>query len=89
MANAYRDVRVRFVCDATNCPPAGVTACSVDNFAVRPDDLVLTPTIASPLKAGTVALGDTFTLAARAAANSATTTTYNGRRRSMRRSSRQ
>ena len=78
VANAYRDVRVRFACDATNCPPAGVTACSTDNFAVRPDDLAVTATIASPLKAGTVALGDTFTLQARAVANAATTTTYNG-----------
>lgn len=78
VANAYRDVRVRFACDAANCPPAGVTSCSTDNFAVRPDDLAVTATIASPLKAGTVALGDTFTLHAQARANAAATTTYNG-----------
>lgn len=78
VANAYRDVRVQFVCDSTNCPPLGVTACSSDNFAVRPDNLIVTPTITSPLRAGNVALGDTFTLAALASGNLATITTYNG-----------
>jgi len=39
VAEAYRDVRVRIVCDATNCPPAGVTRCSADDFAIRPNTL--------------------------------------------------
>ena len=78
VANAYRDVRARFVCDATNCPPAGVTACSSDNFAVRPDNLVVTPAIASPLRAGNVAIGDTFTLSVLASGNASTATSYNG-----------
>jgi hypothetical protein len=78
IANVYRDVRVRFVCDSTNCPPAGVTACSSDNFAVRPDDLGLSATITSPLKAGDTVNGDTFGLATVARANAANATNYNG-----------
>ncbi len=78
MPNFYRDVRVKFVCDATNCPPSGITVCSSDNFAVRPDDLALAVTITSPLKAGDVANGDTFSISATAKANASDTTTYTG-----------
>ena len=45
--SAYRDVRVRFTCSATNCPPTGLTNCSSDNFAVRPQDVTIAPV--SPL----------------------------------------
>jgi hypothetical protein len=79
VTNAYRDVRVKFVCDATNCPPSGVTACSSDSFAIRPDNLAVTATITSPLRAGNATLGDTFTLSALASGNGTTTTTYNGK----------
>jgi hypothetical protein len=34
--SAYRDVRMRFTCNSTNCPPSGATVCSRDAFAVRP-----------------------------------------------------
>lgn len=77
VANAYRDVRVKFICDSTNCPPSGITVCSNDNFAVRPDDLALSATISSPLKAGDIANGDTFSLSAVASGNATTTTSYN------------
>ncbi|MCX7628540.1 MAG: hypothetical protein N2Z69_09055, partial [Methylophilaceae bacterium] len=33
---AYRDVRIKVTCDATHCPPSGMTWCSTDNFAIRP-----------------------------------------------------
>ena len=33
---AYQDVRFKIVCDAKNCAPPGVTACSSDDFAIRP-----------------------------------------------------
>ena len=36
VANAYRDVRMRFTCAAGVCGSA-ITRCSSDNFAVRPD----------------------------------------------------
>jgi hypothetical protein len=36
--SAYRDVRMRFTCNATHCPPSGATVCSRDAFAVRPAD---------------------------------------------------
>lgn len=45
--SAYRDVRVRFTCSATNCPPSGLINCSSDNFAVRPQDVTIAPV--SPL----------------------------------------
>lgn len=77
VTNAYRDVRMRFTCAAAVCGSL-ITRCSTDNFAVRPDSLaVSTPTI-FPLRAGTVALGDTFTLSAVASGNASTTTSYNG-----------
>lgn len=34
--SAYRDARIKVVCDSTNCPPSGMTWCSSDNFAIRP-----------------------------------------------------
>lgn len=44
---AYRDVRIKVVCDATNCPPSGITACSTDNFAIRPSAFTVSSTAAS------------------------------------------
>jgi hypothetical protein len=66
---AYRDVRVRFTCSAANCPPSGVTACSTDNFAVRPQSFAVTSTNATQtgtsglptLKAGSAAFNLTAT----------------------------
>lgn len=40
---AYRDVRVRFTCNSTYCPPSGMVRCSSDNFAIRPKDVSITP----------------------------------------------
>lgn len=40
---AYRDVRVRFTCNSTYCPPSGMVRCSSDNFAIRPKDVTITP----------------------------------------------
>jgi hypothetical protein len=39
--SAYRDVRVRFTCNAATCGTAQV-ACSTDNFAVRPSGFAIT-----------------------------------------------
>jgi MSHA biogenesis protein MshQ len=40
--NAYREARIKVECDATNCPPSGITWCSVDNFAIRPQKFTVT-----------------------------------------------
>ncbi|MDO8925763.1 MAG: LamG domain-containing protein [Sideroxyarcus sp.] len=55
VANAYRDARIRVVCDTTNCPPLGMTWCSVDNFAVRPQSFSVTSTNANADATGTSA----------------------------------
>ncbi len=56
---AYRDVRARFSCSAAVCGTA-ITACSTDNFAVRPTAFTVTANLGGPkLKAG-----QAFTLAA-------------------------
>lgn len=66
--SAYRDVRVKFVCDSTNCPPSGITVCSTDNFAVRPTDLAVASTMTNTAQTGTpkLAAGADFTLTATA-----------------------
>lgn len=71
---AYRDVRVRFTCDSTNCSPSGVTACSSDNFAVRPTNFMVSSTMNNTARTGTpkLAAGADFTLTATAVAG------YNG-----------
>ena len=52
IANAYRDVRIRFTCTAAVCG-SPVTACSSDNFAVRPQALTVAANLGGPtLKAG-------------------------------------
>ena len=91
--SAYRDVRMRFTCNATNCPPSGATVCSRDAFAVRPTDFAVTAstTGASPLSllnptsvtsgANRVAAGAAFNVSAQAltAASPATNALgYNG-----------
>lgn len=48
VAKAYPDARIKVVCDATNCPPSGITACSADNFAIRPGAVTLWPPWATP-----------------------------------------
>jgi MSHA biogenesis protein MshQ len=79
IASAYRDVRVRFVCNSTNCPPSGVTACAPDAFAVRPPNLVVSSTAnadntgANTSATPKIAAGSAFTLTADSA-----TTGYNG-----------
>lgn len=40
--SAYGDVRMRFTCNPTDCPPSGLTVCSKDSFALRPSDFILT-----------------------------------------------
>ncbi|HNH35088.1 MAG TPA: hypothetical protein PK375_04190, partial [Rhodocyclaceae bacterium] len=42
--SAYRDVRVRFTCSPPHCASA-ITACSADNFAVRPQGLAVSSTM--------------------------------------------
>lgn len=52
-ANAWRDARIKVVCDSTNCPPSGITACSADNFAIRPQSFAVTSTNANADATGT------------------------------------
>lgn len=49
--NVYRDARIKIVCDATNCPPAGMTWCSTDNFAIRPAAFTVTANLGGPILA--------------------------------------
>lgn len=76
---AYQDVRFKIVCDAKNCASPGVTACSSDDFAIRPSrfssiaatanaDATGASTTAKPV----VKVGAGFTLTATAGAG------YNG-----------
>jgi hypothetical protein len=46
--NVYRDARIKLVCDATNCPPSGMTWCSTDNFAIRPASFTVTANLGGP-----------------------------------------
>lgn len=55
--SAYGDVRMRFTCSAANCPPAGLTVCSNDAFAVRPTDLIVSTAAATPLNNASVVSG--------------------------------
>jgi len=69
--SVYRDVRVRVTCDATNCPPSGLTWCSADNFAVRPQTFTISaPVLTNVAQTGTpkAAAGSDFTLTATAVA---------------------
>lgn len=81
--NAYRDVRVKIVCDKNTCSPNGITSCSSDNFAIRPDNLDLTvPTGGGVLVAGDASANGAFAMTATATAATgsakATMTNYNG-----------
>lgn len=78
-STAYPDVRFKIVCANTVCTPSGITACSSDDFAVRPSafssvtasanaDANGTSTSATP----TIKAGTAFTLSATAGAG------YNG-----------
>ncbi len=59
VADAYRDVRMRFTCSAIVCGSA-ITQCSSDNFAVRPQSF----TVTANLGGATLAAGNNFTLTA-------------------------
>jgi hypothetical protein len=59
VANAYRDVRMRFTCSAAVCGSA-LTACSSDNFAVRPQSFTVTANLGGP----TLPAGNNFTMTA-------------------------
>lgn len=61
--SAYRDVRVRFTCSAAVCGTAQ-TACSTDNFAVRPSGFTISSNMSNAAQSGTPALnaGAAFTL---------------------------
>jgi hypothetical protein len=63
--NAYREARIKVVCDTSNCPPSGITWCSVDNFAIRPQTFTVTasPSVSNP-PTTTLAAGNNFTLTA-------------------------
>lgn len=67
--DAYRDARIKIVCDATNCPPSGMTWCSVDNFAIRPQAFSIT----ADLGGATLRAGWPFSMTAASG-----TTTYDG-----------
>jgi hypothetical protein len=77
VANAYRDVRMRFTCTAAVCGSA-ITQCSTDNFAVRPAAFTISAsanadaTGTSVVALPAVKAGATFTLTATALAS------YNG-----------
>lgn len=62
IANAYRDVRMRFTCAPGVCG-SSITACSSDNFAVRPQSF----TVTANLGGTTLAAGNDFTMMAAAA----------------------
>jgi len=77
--SAYRDVRVQFVCNSTNCPPGGVTVCAPDAFTVRPMEFTVSST-ANADSSGTnataaprIVAGTAFSLTA-----DANTAGYNG-----------
>jgi hypothetical protein len=73
--SAYRDVRVQIVCNSTNCPPSGLTACSSDAFAIRPT----TFTVTSSANADATGLSATATPIVKAGVNfSLTATAVNG-----------
>ena len=61
--SAYRDVRVRFTCSAGSCGTAQ-TACSTDNFAVRPTGFTISSSMSNATQTGTPSLnaGAAFTL---------------------------
>jgi hypothetical protein len=63
--NAYREARIKVECDATNCPPSGITWCSVDNFAIRPQTFTVTASasVNNP-PTSKLAAGNDFTLTA-------------------------
>jgi hypothetical protein len=62
VANAYRDVRMRFTCSAVDCGSV-ITQCSSDNFAVRPQSF----TVTANLGGATLPAGNNFTMTATAA----------------------
>jgi MSHA biogenesis protein MshQ len=72
--NAYREARIKVECDATNCPPSGITWCSVDNFAIRPQTFTVTASasVNNP-PTSKLAAGNDFTLTAASG-----TSTYDG-----------
>lgn len=73
--SAYRDVRVRLTCSAGNCPPSGLTVCSGDNFAVRPQAFTVSSTNATQAGSSgtpTIKAGAAFNLTAASVAG------YNG-----------
>ena len=59
IANAYRDVRMRFTCAPGVCG-SSITACSSDSFAVRPQSFTVTANLGGP----TLAAGNNFTMTA-------------------------
>jgi MSHA biogenesis protein MshQ len=59
VANAYRDVRMRFTCSAVDCGSA-ITHCSSDNFAIRPQSF----TVTANLGGATLPAGNNFTMTA-------------------------
>ncbi|MDP2133446.1 MAG: hypothetical protein Q8J99_07555, partial [Sulfuritalea sp.] len=94
VANAFRDVRLRFTCAPAVCGLA-ITTCSTDNFAIRPNNLTLAATNNNWETAGTTnslantaasggvihKAGRNFTLTANAwngAGTPAVTTNYTG-----------
>lgn len=71
--SAFKDVRVRFTCDAANCGSA-TTTCSTDAFALRPADFTLTSDMVNTTRHA----GTPFTLTATASVSGNAVTGYNG-----------
>lgn len=63
--SVYRNVRVRVQCNKANCGTAN-TACSTDNFAIRPRDFALALTVPGQSAPYRIKAGTPFTLTATA-----------------------
>lgn len=68
--NAYREAKIRVACDATNCPPSGMTWCSVDSFSIRPQAFTVTAdaTVDNPAT-DKLPAGNVFTMTANSGYN--------------------
>lgn len=85
-STAYPDVRFKIVCANTVCVPSGITTCSGDDFAVRPNGFssVTTPVDANGVVANADATGTSFSATPVVKAGTALTITatagvgYNG-----------
>lgn len=67
MPVAWREARIKVVCDSTYCSPSGLTSCSQDNFAIRPGAVTIPWSGALPPSASatpTISAGSSFLMSA-------------------------